>query len=209
MILRARHHFFIYPFFKLFSRLMIKFHFHPVEPVGSFCDLKQPVLLVGNHVSWWDGFWALHLNSRIFARKFHVMMLEQQLRKYWYFNYAGGFSINPHARSVIESLQYGNSILRDPDNLLLIFPQGKIQSIYQQQFTFQRGIEKMLVGIDRDRIQVIFMANLVDYFSGRKPGLYSYYEEYHGNDLQHAALEREYNLFFHRMLNHQLRREQS
>jgi hypothetical protein len=179
-----------------------------VEFIGSFCDLKQPVILIGNHVSWWDGFWALYLNSGVFGRKFHVMMLENQLRKYWYFNYAGGFSVNPHARSILESLEYGNSILRNPDNLLLIFPQGKIQSVYQQQFIFQRGIEKMLEGIQRDQIQVIFLANLVDYFSNKKPGLYMYFEEYHGNGLQHDELEREYNLFYNRMLNHQVKREQ-
>jgi hypothetical protein len=208
MILRARHHFFIYPFFRFFSRWIIKSHFRPVEFVGSFCDMKQAVLLVGNHVSWWDGFWALYLNSNVFRRKFHVMMLEQQLRKYWYFNYAGGFSINPHARSILESLQYGNSILRNADNLLLIFPQGRIQSVYKQQFSFQRGIEKMLEGINREHIQVIFMANMIDYFSFKKPGLYMYFEEYHGNGLQHAELEREYNLFYNRMLNHQVKREQ-
>ena len=68
----------------------------------DFNDRNLPVLLISNHISWWDGFWAMYINLKVLKRKFHFMMLEEQLRKYWFFNYTGGFSVNKKSKVFLK-----------------------------------------------------------------------------------------------------------
>ena len=93
-ILRAKHNFFIYPFFQYYTKMMIKKKFESISIEGEFKDSGKPLMLIGNHISWWDGFWAMYINLKLFKRKFHFMMQEDQLLRYKFFNYTGGFSIN-------------------------------------------------------------------------------------------------------------------
>ena len=177
MVLKARHHFLIYPFFRFYAGWIIHRHFGLVELKNEFDDRDLPVLLLANHVSWWDGFFAMYLNVKILRRKFHFMMLEEQLKKFSFFNKTGGFSIRKKSRGVIESINYTAELLRDQGNMVLLFPQGKIESIYKTSFQFESGIGRIVEKADC-RIHILFMATLIDYFSNKKPGLYIYVSEY-------------------------------
>lgn len=202
MILKAKHNFLIYPFFQWYALWLIKRKFSKTNIVGSFNDKNLPVLLIANHISWWDGFWAMYLNLKILKRKFHFMMLEEQLRKYWFFNFTGGFSVNKKAKSVIETLNYTADLLNDAKNMVLIFPQGEIQSMHLQTFQFEKGINHILSGKEKD-IQIMFMANLVDYFSTPKPIVNIYIQEYQGLQINHQSIENGYNEFYKRCVENQ------
>ena len=102
MILKAKHNFIIYLFFKQYAEWIMKRHFGVIQILGDFQEKKLPVLLISNHISWWDGFWSMYLNVKVLKRKFHFMMLEEQLRKFWFFNYSGGFSVNKKSKTIIE-----------------------------------------------------------------------------------------------------------
>lgn len=208
MILRAKHHFLLVPFFRLFSRISIRRRFEKVEFAGNFIDKEQPILLISNHISWWDGFWMIYFNEQRLKRKFHFMMLEEQLRKHWVFNFIGGFSVKKGSRSAVESLHFTSELLRKAENLVMIFPQGKIQSVYLQDFTFEKGVERIVENSNSDPIQVLFVANLVDYFSKPKPTLTVYFEEYLPNDFSHNKLETSYNNFYKKCIETQLKREE-
>ena len=84
--LKAKHNFFIYPFFQLYTKRMIRKKFHSVIIESKEFDLSKPILLISNHVSWWDGFWAMYINLKLFKKKFYFMMHENQLLKYKFFN---------------------------------------------------------------------------------------------------------------------------
>ena len=191
MIIEAKHHCVIHPIFKLFSRVMINRHFSQVVVVGNV-DVKndRSILLLSNHTSWWDGFWQLYLNMRVFKKKFHFMMLEEQLRKHWYFNHTGGFSVKKSARSAVETIQYSAELLSHPNNLVLLFPQGKVESIHKHAITFEKGVEKILERTDRKSVQIVFLVNSVDYFINRKPILYHYTKEYCVKGIQSRYKER-------------------
>lgn len=176
MILKSKHHRVIYPFFKLFTLFKISSHFRKVIIKGSFNEDRRPVLVISNHSGWWDGFILLYLNMKIFKRKFHFMMLENQLRKYWYFNYAGGFSIKKGSRTALESLSYTSELLKVDDNLVLIFPQGEIVTSHTDRFVFEKGIER-LYKEKGGSFRTIFHISLTDYFSSPKPTLYCYIKE--------------------------------
>lgn len=183
---------------------MINRHFASVEVIGDIeTSSDRSVLLLSNHTAWWDGFWHLYLNMKIFKKKFHFMMLEEQLRKHWYFNYTGGFSVNKSAKSVIETIQYSAELLSHPENLVLIFPQGKIESIHKQSIDFEKGVQKIIERTDRSNLQIIYLVNSIDYFINKKPVLYHYIKEYKGSDTNYLVLEKSYNAFFKESIKHQ------
>lgn len=131
------------------------------------------------------------------------MMLEEQLRKHWYFNYTGGFSIKRSARSAIKTIQYSAELLSHPDNLVLMFPQGKVESIHKHAFTFEKGVEKILERTNRADVQIVFLVNSIDYFINRKPVLHHYICEYKGQSISYGELEKGYNAFFKESIKHQ------
>jgi hypothetical protein len=206
MIIKARHHPVIYPFFKFYAKWKILRNFETVCITGEYTEKGLPLLLIANHVSWWDGFWVNYLNQKLFKRKFYFMMLEEQLKKYPYFIKSGGYSVKKGYRSILESIRYTAEILKEPENAVLLFPQGKIQSVYQTSFIFEKGIEKILEKVDT-QLQIIFIVNLTDYFSNPKPGLYIYHREYKGHNMKAATLQEEYNRFYYSCVSEQQKKE--
>lgn len=176
-MIKANHTYFGELFFKYYSKIKLEKHFHDIRFVGDIDDLNKAILIISNHFSWWDGFIQLQLNNRFFKRKFHVMMLEEQLNKFMILNKGGAFSVQKNSRDIINSLNYSVEILSKKENLLLMFPQGEIQSIYTDNYIFGTGLNYLLKN-KKDDIQLIFNINLVDYFSESKPTLSIYFKKY-------------------------------
>lgn len=195
MIYKATHHPVIYPFFQLYTRWKIWRNFHGVIITGDYHEKDLPILLITNHISWWDGFWADYLNMKLFHRKFYFMMLEEQLLKHMFFNKTGGYSVRKGSKSIIETLDYTAGLLTDRRNLVLMFPQGKIESIHNQTFRFEKGIEHVLKKV-QNKIQIIFLVNLIEYFASPKPGLLMYFREYNESDHSSENLQKEFNSFY-------------
>mgnify|MGYP006266618545 CR=1 FL=1 len=136
-------------------------------------ETDKSVLLLQNHISWWDGFWAYRFNDLYCKRRFHVMMLEEELDKRRFLTYAGAFSIQRNSRSMVESLSFAADLLRQPENLVLLFPQGQIRSLQVSDLHFGKGVERVI----RKAIphtQVLMSTVFPDYFSERKPLLRIY-----------------------------------
>jgi len=195
LILKAKHNVIIYPFFKWYTRMKMKGNFKPIKIINDIDEKNLPVLLVTNHNSWWDGFWVQYINIQIFKRKFHFMMLEEQLRKFWFFNYTGGFSVRKNSKSIIETLDYTRQLLTNKNNLVLMYPQGEIQSMHEPVFKFERGIEHILRKMENP-VQVVFMVSLVDYFSNPNPGLFLYLKEFDGMDFKTETILLKFNKFY-------------
>jgi 1-acyl-sn-glycerol-3-phosphate acyltransferase len=203
-MLKARHHAVIYPFFRWYAGWKIRRHFGVISLTGEYHNTSRPLLVIANHATWWDGFWVLYLNNKVFRKKFHFMMLEEQLKRYRLFNHTGGFSVRKGSRSVIESLEYTAGLLRDPGNMVLLFPQGEITTMHTRRFHFMRGVEWILDRVPD--VQVLFVANMVDWFSAPRPGLYVWYEEYGVEGGGLAEIERAYSSFYERSVEMQHRR---
>ena len=198
-MIRARHHPVIYPFFKWLSLWLIRHRFNSVRIQGEFNDTGTAVLVIANHISWWDGFWIMMLNIRIIKKKFHFMMLEEQLKKHWYFQYTGGYSVRKKSRSVMESIEYTRMLLNTKENMVLLFPQGKIHSLYDSQVVFEQGIERILSGVPSDT-QVLLVANLVDYLADVRPNLFVYIQPCTVADFSNSPIETAYNRFYQEVL---------
>jgi 1-acyl-sn-glycerol-3-phosphate acyltransferase len=195
MMIRARHNWLIYSFFKLYTVYKIKRNFYHVHISGNPPERDLPVLVVCNHISWWDGFWVMYVNMKLFHRKFFFMMLEDKLNEFSFFKSCGGYPVRKNSKSILQSLQYTAELLTKKNNLVLMFPQGEISSLHRQQYRFERGLGRVVDQV-MGKIQIIFIANLVDYFSERKPSLYVYIEEYEGKIADTSKIEEDYNKFY-------------
>lgn len=155
-----------------------------------------PILLLANHFSWWDGFMQYRLNQHYFHRKLHIMMLEEQLQKNRILNQCGCFSIKKSSRSILESLDYCAEIMQQPDNMLLIFPQGAIESMHTEYIRFESGLGYLLKKLTGE-YTVVFNVNLTDYDSCRKPRLELYTRTMPGSEYPTCReLEEQFNLFY-------------
>jgi 1-acyl-sn-glycerol-3-phosphate acyltransferase len=203
-MIKAANHWFYKGFFDRYILYILKKDFKKIEIEGTWPKSDKATLMIGNHISWWDGFWVLYLNNRLLKKRLHVMMLEEQLKNYRFLNKIGGFSINPGTRSVMESLNYATELLSDSKNLLLVYPQGKLLSMHQPKNNFEPGIERILKNCNSS--QILFYAAFTDYFSERKPTLFFYLKEVEFNRFSTAELNGLYQQFYNESLsNHQLK----
>jgi hypothetical protein len=76
----------------------------------------------------------------------------------------------------------------------MIFPQGEIQSQYERNIQFERGIER-IIAKGKSSTHIVFVVNLIDYFSESKPSLYIYSMVFQSEDKSHKNIERAYNDF--------------
>lgn len=202
-LIKARHRPFHLRFFRTYTRLMLHRHFRMIRIHGELRDAGLPVLLIGNHFSWWDGFIVNHINEKVFRRKMHIMMLEEELRGRMFLNKAGAYSIRKKSRSALESLDYTAALLREPGNLVALYPQGRFQPMSRSAVRFERGIERILPGMSQ-RVQLVYYAALVDYFAFKRPMLEIYLRA-EDNDFPSRTedLEERYNRFLEECIEQQ------
>jgi len=194
-MIKANHHFIVYPAFRVFTLLSISRNFNQVKIIGDFEDRGLPLFVISNHFSWWDGLFVNYVNMKVLKRTFNFMMLEEQLEVYKFFRNLGAYSVKKNSRSMIESFIYTCELLQDKSNMVLMFPQGEIQSLYKSEIIFEQGIDRILGKVNNE-IQILFIANLIDYFSHSKPTLYAYIVEYILTENSHTVLQNAYNMFY-------------
>ena len=163
-------------FFNLYTRWMLKRHFQRVVLHGEIAIPGGAVMMIGNHFSWWDGFIACYINQKVFRKKLHIMMLEEQLRERMFLSKAGAYSIKKGSSTMVRSLEYTADLLKDGNNLVVLYPQGKFSSVYQFPIRFQKGITLVAAKTGEGR-RLFLYAALVDYFENRKPTLSVYLKE--------------------------------
>lgn len=142
-MIRAKHRKWAHAFFGWYFKHIIRNNFsafYVTNPMPEIDD-KKPVLFAPNHISWWDGFFMFLLIKEMTTKRCHLMMLESQLSKHWYFSRVGAYSIEPgNMRGVIKSLSYTGKLLSDPLNAVIMYPQGEIQPYWIDKPTIGRGI---------------------------------------------------------------------
>jgi 1-acyl-sn-glycerol-3-phosphate acyltransferase len=202
----AKHTWLAKSFFRIYVPLIIHYQFRGVYlEEGTEIDPQRPLLILANHFSWWDGFTNYYLNLRYFNKQYHVMMLEEELQKRQFLRNIGAFSVKRGQKSVVESLQYAAGLLQHPQNMLLLFPTGRLQSLYAGDFAFQKGVERILTNAPPN-LQVIFSFILPEFGSNPKPALHTYLHTHEDWKADLPALEKAYNEAYHSVLAKQYQR---
>lgn len=144
-------------------------HFYLTNPLPEI-PRDKALLIAPNHMSWWDPFFVDVMNRRIINRKLHVMMLEDQLTRYWFFKKVGAFSINPSSEeSVSESLDYTSGILKDPGNMVIFFPQGRIEPYDKRPVEIRKRGLSHLAEKSRDSFVILPLAQKIVYDNKPEP----------------------------------------
>jgi hypothetical protein len=203
-MIKAKHNKFYIKFSSNYAKLLLSIYFRNIRYVGDYEQSNLPVLIISNHFSWWDGFIQIQLNNKYFKRRLHLMMLENELRKTMHLTGLGAFSIEKRRHSMIESLKYSLEILQNPENLLLFFPQGKIQSIYTSKFVFEKGLLNYIIKKLKNEFQFVFNVNLIDYSSKRRPEISVYFKTYDWvKNPTVDDIERDFNLYANNCIDKQ------
>jgi 1-acyl-sn-glycerol-3-phosphate acyltransferase len=174
---------------------IIRANFHGVKYNAIDVSADKSVLLLANHFGWWDGFVMYYLNHKLFKKKFHIMILEDTVRKVWFLKYMGAFSIVKNSRQMIASLNYAAELLKTPGNLVLIFPQGRLYSNFVDTIHFEKGLSRVTRG-NESKAECIFAASFIENFEHKKPGINIYLQKHTGEtnlDLLVQAFQRHYH----------------
>lgn len=186
----------VYTFFSWYIKKIIKRDFKEFTYNQVEIDQSKALLVLSNHFSWWDGFLMFQLNRLLWKKKFHVMVSEENYKKVGFLKYMGAFSISRNSKDVIESLRFAGQILDNPENMLLIFPQGKLHSNHIDEVVFEKGIAKV-VKYSNKSFQYVFVSMFSDYFRHRKPIITAYLQTRSCDENEIATdIECAYNLHY-------------
>lgn len=172
-MVRNKNNWLVFNYFSWYISRRVNRYYHQLKFDRIETDPEKAVLLIANHYSWWDGFLLFHLNKLLFKKKYHIMILEETIRKNWFMKYTGAFSVSTGSKSVFETLEYAGTLLNDPKNLLLVFPQGKLFSNFAEAISFEKGLGK-IIGFSQKKFQYVFAASFTEHFSWPKPTAFIY-----------------------------------
>lgn len=147
---------------------LVKRSYHNITYNKLEVPVDKAVLMLANHYSWWDGFLLYHVNHYLLKKRFHVMVIEETVKKVSFFKYMGAFSVQKNSRDVVESLNYAAELLNDPQNLVLIFPQGKLYSNFADEIRFEKGLARIIDKVTAP-YQVIMAATFTENLQHKKP----------------------------------------
>ncbi len=157
------------------TRLMNK-NFSGFYHFGGFPELHEieKLVITPNHFSWWDGFFMYRYKQKFLTRrKLHLLMLESQLKRYWFFAKVGAYSIDPaNPKKIINTISYTSEILNDPKNFVVIYPQGEIEPQDAERMNVKRGIVKVIEKSGED-VAVVPVAFKIVYGEEMKPAVFS------------------------------------
>jgi 1-acyl-sn-glycerol-3-phosphate acyltransferase len=131
-------------------------------------DKNRAILLIANHYSFWDGIILHIVNTRLLKKKMHIMVLEESFATQPFFKYAGMFSVRKNSRDVLRSLDYAAGLLNDPQNLVVIYPQGKLYTNFVSHINFEKGVLR-IIKQSAANFQLVFAAAFIQYFKHLKP----------------------------------------
>lgn len=151
---------------KHFDRIFLRIRYERTNE-----QFALPMLMCANHASWWDGYVAT-LVERAMSVDGYLMMEEAQLRRYFFFRWAGCFSVDRHnTRSAMQSLHYAAQLLKKrPGRFVWLFPQGTISPNDKRPLVFFTGAAYLA----RETTPVLLypVATRIEYLAEQRPDLF-------------------------------------
>jgi 1-acyl-sn-glycerol-3-phosphate acyltransferase len=158
--------------FNPYCDLLLKKNFSQFLRVNGCPQLSPelPLIITPNHISWWDGFFVDYLTRKFLNRRGFIMMLENQLSRYWFFQKIGAFSIDPaHTKKIVESANYIKKLLQHPKNFVILYPQGEIEPYEKRPLTLKRGLQLFLK--TTPEVQVLIVGFKIQYYNQKRPSV--------------------------------------
>lgn len=151
----------------------------------------EGLIITPNHFSWWDGFFIDYTLSHFSSRKIYMLMLEEQLKRYWFFQKVGAFSINPqNPKSIKTTFDYIIEVVGDPKNVLLFYPQGEIEDYVKRPLKVKEGL-KTILNMTQTKVNILPVAFKIKYGNTKKPDLLVRF----GDIITSSKAKEDFNLF--------------
>lgn len=190
---------------------LLKRKFNKMKLVETEILPDHAYLYLSNHFSFLDGFIALHIictelyKKKKVIKNMYFLILDKQLQQNKWMKLFGAFPINPRSIQVKETLAYSASLLNNPGNVLVLFPQGRIESNHVREIDVKAGITE-IIPLIKGNCQILYTSNLIDYFEGIKPSLYTYmYDCGTNKDFNFEILKDRINQFHKQAVKQQIR----
>ncbi len=167
-MIRPKNNPIIYWFLRNYVIWRVGKHFHQLLFNSIDVDKNRSILLIANHYSFWDALVLFCVGDQLFKKKFHIMLLEETSRKEPFLKYGGAFSVNKNTKDILLSLDYAAKLLDDPNNLVLIFPQGRLYPNFTADIYFEKGVQR-IIDKARGKFQLVLAAAFIQYFKHIKP----------------------------------------
>jgi 1-acyl-sn-glycerol-3-phosphate acyltransferase len=151
----------------------------------------EGLIITPNHFSWWDGFFIDYTLSHFSDRKIYMLMLEEQLKRYWFFQKVGAFSINPEKPQTIKTtFDYIKEVIGEPKNVLLFYPQGEIEDYVKRPLKVKEGL-KTILNMTQSKVNILPVAFKIKYGDTKKPDLLVRF----GEPITASKAKEDFNLF--------------
>jgi len=140
--------------FSGYSRWYLSRHFHSlrISRAGTIpAPGGLPLVIYVNHASWWDPLVCLTLQNVLFAnRQAHAPMDARALQRYRFFSKLGFFPVDlTHPRGAGQFIRKADEVLRDPNSILWLTPQGRFADVRERPVRFQPGLGHLPRRIER------------------------------------------------------------
>lgn len=172
---------------------LLKSNFQNFYSTNEFPQVpdNESLIITPNHFSWWDGFFIDYTVKCFSDRKIHLLMLEEQLKRYWFFQKVGAFSINPqNPKSIKTTFEYISEFISNPKNVLLFYPQGEIEDYVKRPLKVKEGL-KTILSMTQTKVNILPAAFKIKYGNAKKPDLLVRF----GELMSSSKVKENYNLF--------------
>jgi 1-acyl-sn-glycerol-3-phosphate acyltransferase len=135
------------------------------------------IVLYANHAGWWDPLVGLLLKAAFFPDYTLFAPVDAvSLRRYKILSKVGFFGVEKQTRrGVIDFFSTAEAILRVPENLLAVTPQGRFADARERPVQFQRGLGLLATRVKR----ALFVPVAVEYafWDQRRPEIFCRFGE--------------------------------
>lgn len=171
-MIKARDNYWARVLFDFYIEKLLRKNFSHFYLLNKFPVLNSndSIILTPNHFSWWDGFFLDWILKHETKYKIKLMMLHEQLKRYWFFKYVGAYSINPgNPASIKDAIKYTCSLLNEERNGIIIYPQGNIEPYEKRPLQLKGGLKLILKS--KDNTVIIPVGFKIHYTEEKYPSI--------------------------------------
>ncbi|TWU42460.1 lysophospholipid acyltransferase family protein [Novipirellula artificiosorum] len=145
-------------------RRMLRSQFHSIaiareERFDKQIPSSEPLIVYGNHPSWWDPLLAHFLNHELFpARQFYAPIDASALAQYRVFGKLGFFAVSLDSASGASAfLKQSRAIVMSENSSLWLTPEGRFVDVRDSQVPLRPGLAHLCSRLDRGWVMPMCM----------------------------------------------------
>ena len=135
-------------FFDNYLHYFVKRHFHALRLAGAEHWLlgERPLIVCLNHASWWDPLTSIQLSRFLEKQADHYAPMDEvAFARYGILRRLGLFPVEQGtARGGAQFLRAASMLLKDPNAVLWITPQGGFTDVRARPVVFRAGLDAVL-----------------------------------------------------------------